>query len=60
MFALALILVTFMHVVFGEMVPKNIAFSIPERAALVLGPLAPAGSTNGCITANRCRFGKLA
>ena len=38
-FAMALILVTFMHVVFGEMVPKNIAFSIPERAALVLGPL---------------------
>ena len=38
-FALALIIVTFMHVVFGEMVPKNIAFSIPERAALVLGPL---------------------
>lgn len=38
-FAMALVLVTFMHVVFGEMVPKNIAFSIPERAALVLGPL---------------------
>ena len=38
-FAMALILVTFMHVVFGEMVPMNIAFSIPERAALVLGPL---------------------
>lgn len=38
-FALALVLVTFMHVVFGEMVPKNIAFSIPERAALILAPL---------------------
>jgi CBS domain containing-hemolysin-like protein len=38
-FAIALIAVTFMHVVFGEMVPKNIAFSIPERAALVLAPL---------------------
>lgn len=38
-FAIALVVVTFMHVVFGEMVPKNIAFSIPERAALVLAPL---------------------
>ena len=38
-FAIALVAVTFMHVVFGEMVPKNIAFSIPERAALVLAPL---------------------
>ncbi len=27
---------TFLHVVFGEMVPKNIAFSIPDRAVLVL------------------------
>jgi CBS domain containing-hemolysin-like protein len=38
-FGVALVLVTFMHVVFGEMVPKNIAFSIPERAALILAPL---------------------
>ena len=38
-FGIALALVTFMHVVFGEMVPKNISFSIPERAALVLVPL---------------------
>jgi len=36
-FAVALGLVTFLHVVFGEMVPKNIAFSIPDRAVLVLG-----------------------
>lgn len=35
-FAVALGLVTFLHVVFGEMVPKNIAFSIPDRAVLVL------------------------
>src|SRR5215204_3388594 len=35
-FAVALALVTFLHVVFGEMVPKNIAFSIPDRAVLVL------------------------
>ena len=38
-FGVALVLVTFMHVVFGEMVPKNIAFSVPERAALILAPL---------------------
>ena len=35
-FAVALGLVTFLQVVFGEMVPKNIAFSIPDRAVLVL------------------------
>jgi CBS domain containing-hemolysin-like protein len=38
-FAITLILVSFLHVVIGEMVPKNISFSIPERAALVLVPL---------------------
>jgi len=38
-FAFTLVLVSFMHVVLGEMVPKNISFSIPERAALVLVPL---------------------
>ena len=36
-FAITLILVSFLHVVVGEMVPKNISFSIPERAALVFG-----------------------
>jgi CBS domain containing-hemolysin-like protein len=29
---------TFVHVVFGEMVPKNLAFSAPDRAALLLAP----------------------
>lgn len=38
-FAVTLILVSFLHVVIGEMVPKNISFSIPERAALVLVPV---------------------
>jgi CBS domain containing-hemolysin-like protein len=38
-FAITLIIVSFLHVVIGEMVPKNISFSIPERAALVLVPL---------------------
>ena len=37
-FAVALVLVTFLHVVFGEMVPKNLAFSVPDRAALLLAP----------------------
>src|SRR5215211_6526607 len=37
-FAVALAVVTYLHVVFGEMVPKNLAFSIPDRAALILAP----------------------
>lgn len=31
-------LVTYLHVVFGEMVPKNMAFSIPDQAVLWLAP----------------------
>ena len=37
-FVITLALVSFLHVVFGEMVPKNLAFSIPDRAVLVLAP----------------------
>lgn len=37
-FAIALLVVTYLHVVFGEMVPKNISFSLPDRAVLVLAP----------------------
>lgn len=37
-FVVALIIVTFLHVVFGEMVPKNLSFAMPDRAALALGP----------------------
>lgn len=37
-FIITLALVSFLHVVFGEMVPKNLAFSIPDRAVLVLAP----------------------
>src|SRR4051812_43456206 len=37
-FVVALLLVTFLHVVFGEMVPKNISFSVPDRAVLMLAP----------------------
>ncbi|WP_258375217.1 hemolysin family protein [Curtobacterium sp. MCSS17_008] len=37
-FVFTLLLVSFLHVVFGEMVPKNISFSMPDRAALLLVP----------------------
>ncbi len=37
-FIIALLLVTFLHVVLGEMVPKNISFSVPTKAALILAP----------------------
>lgn len=37
-FALALTLVVFLHMVLGEMVPKNVAIATPERASLVLVP----------------------
>ena len=37
-FAVALTVVVYLHVVLGEMVPKNIAIAGPEQAALVLGP----------------------
>jgi CBS domain containing-hemolysin-like protein len=37
-FTLALTLVVYLHVVIGEMVPKNLALAGPERAVLVLAP----------------------
>ncbi len=37
-FAIALIIVSFLHVVLGEMVPKNLSFSVPDRAVLFLAP----------------------
>jgi len=37
-FVIAMTIVVFLHVVLGEMVPKNIAIAGPERAALILGP----------------------
>ena len=36
---IALAVVVFLHMVIGEMVPKNIALAGPERSALLLGPL---------------------
>lgn len=38
-FLFALTVVVFLHVVLGEMVPKNIALAGPDRSAMVLGPL---------------------
>ncbi|MFD5599537.1 hemolysin family protein [Leucobacter sp. NPDC058333] len=37
-FVLTLLGVSYLHVVFGEMVPKNAAFSMPDRAVLLLAP----------------------
>ncbi|HEV7171586.1 hemolysin family protein [Pedococcus sp.] len=36
--ALALLVIVYLHVVVGEMIPKNLAIAGPERAALVLVP----------------------
>ena len=35
---IALAIVVYLHVVLGEMIPKNLALAGPDRAALVLGP----------------------
>lgn len=37
-FVIALALATYLHMLFGEMLPKNVALSEPVRTALVLGP----------------------
>ena len=37
-FGIALAIVSFLHVVLGEMVPKNLSFSLPDRMALLLAP----------------------
>ncbi len=37
-FIVTLTIVSFLHVVFGEMVPKNLSFSVPDRAVLLLAP----------------------
>ena len=36
---IALVIVTFLHMVIGEMVPKNISIAQPAAAALLLGPV---------------------
>ena len=37
-FVVAMSIVVYLHVVLGEMVPKNLAIAGPERSALLLGP----------------------
>ncbi|MFK8844832.1 hemolysin family protein [Streptomyces sp. Ac-502] len=37
-FVLALAVATYLHMLFGEMVPKNVALAEPVRTALLLGP----------------------
>lgn len=37
-FAIALVVATYLHMLVGEMVPKNVALAAPERSALLLGP----------------------
>ena len=37
-FVVSMSIVVYLHVVMGEMIPKNIALAGPDRAALVLGP----------------------
>jgi CBS domain containing-hemolysin-like protein len=37
-FVLALVIVSYLHLVVGELVPKNVSLSGPVRAALLLGP----------------------
>lgn len=61
-FACALAVVVYLHVVIGEMVPKNLAIAGPDRAALLLAPpllwlsrlISPVirvlnGIANGCL-----------
>lgn len=38
-FAIALSIVVYLHIVLGEMVPKNLALAAPEKSALWLAPL---------------------
>lgn len=37
-YAAALVAVIYLHVVFGEMVPKNLSLAAADRAAIILGP----------------------
>src|SRR5690606_5846556 len=37
--AVALMIVAFLHMVLGEMVPKSVALTAPERSAVLLAPL---------------------
>lgn len=46
-FAIALLFVTFMHTVFGEMVPKNVAIAHPETSARFIAPIHAVAVTVG-------------
>jgi len=37
-FAIALSIIAFLHIVLGEMIPKNVALAAPDRSVLVLAP----------------------
>ena len=37
-FVITMLIVVYLHVVLGEMVPKNLSLAGPERAAILLGP----------------------
>ncbi len=50
-FVIALVVVSFLHVVFGEMVPKNLSFSRPRESVLLLArPLVAIGRVVRPIT----------
>ena len=51
-FAAALIIVLFCHVVFGEMVPKNISIAAPVRMLLILAPILVRWATS-CAPSSR-------
>lgn len=50
-FVITLVIVSFLHVVLGETVPKNLSFSFPDRAVVLLAPpLVGVGRVFGPIT----------
>src|SRR3546814_1192349 len=58
-FVIALLLVSYLHVVIGEMVPKNLAFSLPDRAVLLLAtPLVWVSTAVIPIRSEERRVGK--
>src|SRR4051794_31216901 len=56
-FVIALSVATYLHMLLGEMIPKNIALAAPERSALLFGP--PAGCPHPCPAPRRLRYQRL-